>query len=110
MKFFPRIYVFPKFFHFWQRDSKKVRNLQKKLPHECGGEQLNRKNFQNENSCHDMDVANCQKFTKKLKKTAVFERVFTLFKAAVPFVQSRLFKNFQFSVFNFQFSQFLVLL
>ena len=25
---------------------------------------MNRKNFQNENSCHDMDVANCLKFTK----------------------------------------------
>ena len=25
---------------------------------------MNRKNFQDENSCHDMDVANCLKFTK----------------------------------------------
>ena len=26
---------------------------------------MNRKNFQNENSCHDMDVANSQKNAKK---------------------------------------------
>jgi len=49
---------------FGNAKAKKVKKNQKKVPHGCGKQKIDCKNFASQNSCHDMDVENNKKLEK----------------------------------------------